>query len=56
MILEYLISHQKSDFSFLSKLKYISFENRMQLDESTIQSLDLVYNFATQSQSIGTLF
>ena len=28
----------------------------MGLDESTIRSLDLVYNFSTNSQKIGTLF
>lgn len=56
MLLEYLESNQKSELKFLNKLCYLSFDSYMSLDESTIKNLDLIYNFATKSWNIWTLF
>ena len=55
-LLEYIQSHQKTKLSFITSLSYESFSGYMDLDESTIRSLDLVYNIATNSGKIGTLF
>jgi len=46
---QYFTSHQNADMSFVKGLKYQDFSDRMQLDEATIQSLDLVYNLAMRS-------
>lgn len=56
MLHKYFVSHQMQDFRFLKDLKYESFSERMNLDESTIKSLDIVYNIATSSKTEGTLF
>lgn len=55
-LLEYLQEHQKTHLSFIDGLSYESFSGYMWLDESTIRSLDLVYNLSTQSETVGTLF
>lgn len=54
-LIEYLDANQKQDLNFLHNLSYESFSGYMWLDESTIKSLDLVYNIATQSKTQGTL-
>jgi len=56
MLLEYIESNQKSELNFLNSISYISFDSYMNLDESTIRNLDLVYNFSTKSSNIWTLF
>lgn len=56
MLLEYIESNQKSDLKFLSSISYISFDSFMNLDESTIRNLDLIYNFSTKSATQWTLF
>ncbi len=56
LVLEYLKNTQKTDLSYLNKLSYNSFLDVLQLDESTIKSLDLIYNFSTNSSKIWTLF
>ncbi len=56
LILEYLESNQKSKLTFLNQLSYINFNSYMNLDESTIKNLDLIYNFSTKSSTIWTLF
>jgi len=40
---------------FIHSLYYESFSGYMDLDDTTIKSLDLVYNFATHSKTQGTL-
>ncbi len=55
-LIEYLQSHQKSQLPFIKTLSYQSFSGYMDLDESTIRSLDLVYNLSTNSATVGTLF
>jgi len=56
LLLEYLESNQKTELGFLNSISYISYDSYMNLDESTINNLDLVYNFATKSATIWTLF
>ena len=56
LVIDYLESVQKNDLSYLNKLSYNSFSDTLQLDESTIKSLDLLYNFSTNSSKIWTLF
>jgi len=52
----YLCENQKKSFSYIKNLSYECFSGFMWLDESTIKSLDLVYNISTGSQSEWTLF
>jgi len=47
-LIEYLVSNQKWDFSFLNTLSYDSLSDFLEIDESTNRSLDLVYNFSTR--------
>lgn len=56
MLLEYIESNQKSELKFLNTISYISFTSYMNLDESTIMNLDLIYNFSTKSWTVWTLF
>ncbi|MBT3853059.1 hypothetical protein HOF65_03540 [bacterium] len=52
MLLEYLEANQKSELKFLNTISYISFDSYMNLDESTIRNLDLIYNFHTKSSTV----
>jgi len=56
LVLDYLKWVQKTDLSYLERLSYNSFSDNLQLDESTIRSLDLLYNFSTNSSKLWTLF
>jgi len=56
LVLEYLESSQKTDLSYLDSIKYETFSDYMDLDESTIRSLDLIYNFSSKSSKLWTLF
>ncbi|MGB2110773.1 MAG: hypothetical protein ACPHY8_02385 [Patescibacteria group bacterium] len=51
-MLEYLSHNQKEDLGFLQSLSYMNFDSFMNLDDSTIFSLDLIYNLSTKSSSI----
>lgn len=55
-VIEYLQNNQKSDLSFLDSLSYESFSDFLDLDETTIRSLDLIYNMSTKSSKLWTLF
>ncbi len=55
LLLKYISENQQSDLWFIHQLKYKSFDGFMQLDQTTIRSLDLVYNLATASSKHGTL-
>ena len=55
-VIEYLKLNQKSDLSFLDSLSYESFSEFLDLDETTIRSLDLIYNMSTKSSKLWTLF
>ena len=56
LLLEYLKSNQKSEFEFLNKISFDTFSEYMDIDESTIKNLDLIYNFSTKSSTVWTLF
>jgi len=56
MLLEYIEWNQKNNFNFLDSISYMTFNKYMDLSESTIRSLDLIYNFSTNSRTIWTLF
>ena len=56
LILEYLESIQKTNLDFLDKISCETFSDYMDMDESTIRSLDLLYNFSSKSSKLGTLF
>ncbi len=56
LLLEYLKSNQKSEFSFLNSISFDNFSDYMDIDESTIKNLDLIYNFSTKSSTVWTLF
>ncbi len=55
LLLEYLSHNQKEDLGFLQSLSYMNFDSFMNLDDSTIFSLDLIYNLSTKSSSVWTL-
>ncbi len=55
-VIWYLKMNQKSDLWFLDSLSYESFSDFLDLDETTIRSLDLIYNMSTKSAKLGTLF
>lgn len=55
LLLSYLSNNQKSELKFLQKISYMSFDSFMNLDESTIYSLDLLYNLSTKSSTLWTL-
>jgi DNA mismatch repair protein MutS len=56
LLLSYIESQQKTQISFLQSFRFETFSGFMWLDESTIKSLDLIYNFVTGTSSKGTLF
>jgi len=55
LVLDYLKSIQKTDLWYLNKLSFETFSDNLDLDETTIKSLDLLYNFSTNSSKIWTL-
>jgi len=55
LLIDYVSENQGHGIDFLHKLCYESFSGYMDLDDTTIKSLDLIYNFATQSKTQGTL-
>lgn len=56
LLLEYLKSSQKTDVSYLDRISILNFGNYMNLDEQAIRSLDLIYNVASNSSTMWTLF
>lgn len=56
LLLEYLELNQNTKLSFLNSLSYHFHWDYMNLDETTIKSLDLIYNFSTKSSTLWTLF
>ena len=56
LLLEYLEENQKSSVDFLSQIRFESFSSFLELDESTLKNLDIIYNFATKSKNQATLF
>lgn len=56
LLLEYIEANQKTNLSFLNSIYFETFSSFVDLDESTIRNLDLIYNFATKSYKNWTLF
>ncbi len=56
LLLHYLELNQKSSLDFLKNIWFETFSWYLDLDDSTIKSLDLIYNFSTKSARIWTLF
>ncbi len=56
LLLVYLKENQKSELKHLKNIWVENFSDSLELDESTINNLDLVYNFQTKSNTIWTLF
>lgn len=56
LLLEYLEENQKSSIDFLSQIRFENFSSFLELDESTLKNLDIIYNLATKSKIQGTLF
>ncbi len=55
-LLNYLKENQKSELKNLDSISYETFSDYMDLDETTIKSLDLIYNISTNSSTVWTLF
>ena len=56
LILEYIENNQKTNFDFLKSMSLLDTSKYLKIDEATIKNLDLVYNFATKSAKMATLF
>lgn len=56
LLLSYLELNQKQSLTKFDSISFLSFEWFLELDESTIKNLDLIYNFSTWSDTIWTLF
>ncbi|MBW7954933.1 hypothetical protein H3C61_03915 [Candidatus Gracilibacteria bacterium] len=56
LLLNYLTLNQKNSLSILKSIGVYNDLNYLKLDNQTIKNLDLVYNFLTGSEVIGTLF
>lgn len=56
LLLDYLEVNQKTTLSLLDTISYINNSNFLQIDDSTLKNLDIIYNFSTQSYDLWTLF
>lgn len=56
LLLDYLENNQKTNLFLLDSIWYINNSWFLELDDSTLKNLDIIFNFSTQSQDIGTLF
>jgi len=56
LLLVYLKENQKSELKHLKNIWVENFSDFLELDESTINNLDLIYNFQTKSATQWTLF
>ncbi|MDD5770237.1 MAG: hypothetical protein PHE25_04650 [Candidatus Gracilibacteria bacterium] len=56
LLLAYLEQNQKQTLTNFDIIGVYSNSNFLEIDNSTIKNLDLIYNFATGSENIGTLF
>lgn len=55
LLLSYISFNQKSNFSQLESLAFSRFDDALELDESTIKNLDILYNYSTGSYKEWTL-
>ena len=56
LLLKYLQDNQKSDLKHLNKIWVENFSKYLEIDESTLNNLDIIYNFQTKSATVWTLF
>ncbi len=56
LLLNYLELNQKKTLSNLTSISNLTLWEYLELDESTIKNLDIIYNFSTWSYNIWTLF
>lgn len=56
LIIEYLNFYQKQSLDIIKSISIYDTNDFLQIDDSTFSSLDIVYNFATKSDTIWTLF
>ncbi|QFR39225.1 hypothetical protein A9Q91_03240 [Candidatus Gracilibacteria bacterium 28_42_T64] len=56
LLLDYLEMNQKSSLTFLNSIGALNYGEYMNIDESTMRNLDLLYNVSTKSGTQGTLF
>ena len=46
LLLDYLEVNQKTTLSLLDTISYINNSNFLQIDDSTLKNLDIIYNFS----------
>lgn len=56
LLLDYIESNQKVNLTQIDTISYINNSWFLELDDSTLKNLDIVFNFFTQSQEVWTLF
>jgi len=56
LLLEYINSNQKKSLKNYDTIWLINNLDYLELDESTIKNLDLIYNYSTNSHTLWTLF
>ncbi len=56
LLLDYLEMNQKSSLTFLNSIWALNYWEYMNIDESTMRNLDLLYNVSTKSWTQWTLF
>jgi len=52
LLLKYLQENQKSDLKYLNKICVENFSEFLEIDESTLNNLDIIYNLQTKSNTI----
>jgi len=55
LLLKYLKTNQFNDLKYIKELSYINYDYYLLLDDASIKSLDIFYNFSIWSKSKGTL-
>lgn len=56
LLIEYIEKNQKSQVTFLKEIRYESFSEFLEVDESTLKNLDIFFNIVTKSKKQGTLY
>lgn len=56
LLIDYIEANQKSAMTFLKDIRFESFSEFLEVDESTLKNLDIFFNYVTKSKKNGTLF
>lgn len=56
LLIEYIEMNQKSQVTFLKEIRYESFSEFLEVDESTLKNLDIFFNIVTKSKKHWTLY